>query len=150
MRVNGRHTALRRFVAGGSALWAAATACGAATEPCAAPVDVTGTWSYSAEQQSPAPATSTGTLVVSRQTCRDFEGALDLVQVDARGQQRLAGRVSGRVIDNGSLQFDASLGVIPRQHLATLTGDSFAGSWLELGGAVDAAGAFHGKREVRP
>jgi hypothetical protein len=139
-----------RTVAGYASVLVGTAACSGVTEPCVAPLDMMGTWSYAAEQQSPSPATLTGTLVVTHQTCRDFDGAVDLVQVDARGERRVAGRVAGRVLDVGSLQFDASLGAVPRQHLATLSGNAFAGSWLEIGGGSDAAGAFHGKREVGP
>jgi hypothetical protein len=135
-----------------AAIMIGAAACSVPTEECAAPLNMRGTWTYVGSQQAPLAASITGTLFVSRQTCRDFEGALDFIQTDARGQrQRIAGRVAGQVIDAKSFAFDGLFGATPRQHLASVRGDSIVGAWLEgAGGATGASGQFSGKREVSP
>ena len=103
--------------------------CATATEPCAATVSVTGNWRYSAIQQAPAHSTLSGTLSVTQQSCASFTGQLDLTEVTAQGgTRRIAGPVSGKVVDAGTVRFDAFLEALPRQHLATLSGDSLNGT----------------------
>ena len=126
-------------------------ACTAPTENCAAPANILGTWTYAAQQEGAGGVTLTGALVVAHQSCHDFDGSLDVVQADARGiQQRMSGRVTGRLLDATSLEFDAQLDVVPRQHLASLAGGGTAmtGSWLEVTDGAGLSGAFSGKRQT--
>ena len=126
----------------------AVVACQAPTEACAPPALISGSWRYAAEQQAPEAAQLTGTLDITGQRCTDLDGTLDVVLTDARGDsRRIAGRVTGQMLDASSIRFDALIGAVPRQHLATLRGDSLTGSWLELsGGAGGATGQFRAKR----
>ncbi len=141
-----RWLATRRRLTAASACLVAG--CKVPTGDCTDPATVTGTWTYAAVQSTPVPATISGTLVVSRQTCSDFSGTLDVVQVSERGEsRRVAGQVNGRVLDAVSVQFDALLSTVPRQHLATVRGDSVVGQWLEVGTVTGgASGDFRGKR----
>ena len=129
----------------------AVSGCATATEPCTAGgvVSVVGSWRYSGVQLSPVHASLSGTLVVSRQSCEDFTGQLDLLEVNALGAtRRLAGPVSGKVISATSVRFDAFVEAVPRQHLATLAGDSLSGTWLAVDGAGQSvSGTFGGRRE---
>ena len=122
--------------------------CSAATENCAPPVPVAGTWHYLAAQDTPAHTSIEGTLSVTGQSCKNFEGTIDVIEIDAQGQsRRLAGVVSGRAVESSSIQFDAVLGTSTRQHIATIAGDSIAGTWLEFsGGGTAATGSFHAGR----
>jgi hypothetical protein len=126
----------------------AGAACAVPTETCTPPANILGTWTYASQQQSLGGVTASGTLVVDHQSCRDFDGSIDAIQQDASGQRtRLSGRITGRVLDAASLQFDAEFGAVPRQHLATLEGGTMNGSWLEVSGSGGASGAFTSQRE---
>lgn len=122
--------------------------CAVATAPCQSSVPVTASWRYSALQDAPTHATLSGTLAVTHQTCADFTGQLDVSEVSAAGvTRRIAGPVSGKVIDANSVRFDAWLEAVPRQHIATLSGDSLSGTWVLVDGAGStASGAFGGHR----
>jgi hypothetical protein len=125
-------------------------ACGVPTEGCVAGTDLTGTWRYSAVQDAPAGTTLSGTLAITRQTCGSFSGQLDVVQTTPQGGgQRIGGPVSGRVIDASSIRFDATLEALPRQHLATIAGDSLTGTWLLIDGQGHTVnGTFGSRRET--
>jgi hypothetical protein len=129
----------------------AASACAVATEPCPAggTASVVGSWRYAGIELAPLRTTLSGTLAVTKQSCGEFTGQVDLIEVNAQGgTRRLAGPVSGTVIDASSLRFDAFLEAVPRQHLATLAGDSLAGTWLAVDGAGQTvSGTFGGRRE---
>jgi hypothetical protein len=128
----------------------AMVSCASLTENCASPTNVTGTWRYGATQETPQRAALTGTLTVDRQSCTEFSGALDVIEVDAEGtSRRMAGAVSGRLLDATSLQFDVMLGAESWQHVGTLGGDSLEGSWVEVSGNdVTGTGEFESTREV--
>jgi hypothetical protein len=123
-------------------------ACVPATGPCDTHTSLSGNWRYAAIQEAPSHTTLSGTLAVTGQSCGDFTGNLDLTEVNALGiSRRIAGPVSGKVIDATSVRFDAWLEAIPRQHIATLTGDSLAGTWVLVDGAgATASGSFGGHR----
>jgi hypothetical protein len=122
-------------------------ACASPTENCAVPRDITGTWQYAASQDAPVRASLTGSLVISTQSCRDFRGALDLTEVTADGRtRRIAGPVSGLLLDSAVARFDATLGGADRQHLARLAGDSLWGSWVEIQSGPSVTGSFSGRR----
>jgi hypothetical protein len=127
-------------------LLAASQACVSPTENCAAPRRITGVWQYSATQDAPASASLTGTLLISTQTCHDFEGVLDFVELSANGQsRRVAGPVSGVLVDSAMARFDATLGgdgASDRQHLARFGADSVTGTWVEVGAASVLTGRF--------
>jgi hypothetical protein len=117
-------------------------ACSSPLESCAAPRRIVGVWQYSATEDAPASTSLSGTLLISRQTCRDFEGVLDIVEVRGGQTRRAAGPVTGALLDSVVARFDVSLGGVSRQHLARFGGDSVAGSWVEVGASSAAAGRF--------
>jgi hypothetical protein len=122
--------------------------CRSATDGGATPVNVVGTWTYSAIQTSPASAVLSGTLTISRQSGRDFNGTLQVTQTDGQGgsPQNLAGVVSGRALDSVTIDFDAFLSLTGRRHVGTLRGDSVFGDWIESPGLAQQQGTFAGRR----
>jgi hypothetical protein len=124
-------------------------ACAIPTDNCTPPANIVGTWTYASHQQlSAGSVTTSGAMVVQHQSCQDFDGTIDVVQQDAAGQRtRLSGRVTGRLLDASSLEFDAQLTAVPRQHLATLKGSVMTGSWLEVSGTAGASGDFTSERQ---
>jgi hypothetical protein len=124
-------------------------ACTGSTDLGKAGVPVIGSWSYSAQQVSPAPATLSGSLSVSDQTGAQISGALDVVEVDTRGQQRrLAGPFAGLTVDSTTLDFEVVLGAVSRRHVGRVKGDSLTGTWVEStgDGAPTASGTFRSAR----
>lgn len=88
-----------------------------------------------------------GTLVVSSQSCTDFQGALDVVEVSASGErQRVSGPVSGSLLDATVARFEVTLAGVTREHLGRLAGDSLSGSWVESAGEAPGSGRFGGQR----
>lgn len=124
--------------------------------PVAAPAgpaaSVLGMWSYAATQTSPSTATLTGTLEITSQVGRDFNGRLDVMETDAQGTpRRLNGIVAGRAIDSLSVDFDAFVDVVARRHVGTVVGDSIRGTWLEFEpGGGTRSGSFRGARSSPP
>jgi hypothetical protein len=86
---------------------------------------------------------------VTKQSCADFTGQLDLIEVTPQGgTRRIAGPLSGKLIDATSVRFDAFLEALPRQHLGSLSGDALEGTWLVLDGSGQSlSGTFGGQRE---
>ena len=122
-------------------------ACTSPMENCAVTRQITGTWQYAATQDAPVRAALTGSLVISTQSCRDFRGTLDLTEVTADGRsRRIAGPVSGLLLDSLVARFDATLGGADRQHLARFAADSLWGSWVEIGSGPAVTGNFSGRR----
>ena len=134
------------------ALGMAAGACQSPTSGGAAPVMVVGEWGYAATQTSPVPATITGTLTISQQNGRDFQGSLDATQTDGQGNlTHVSAVVSGQVLDASALEFTAFIGLAGRQHLGTIAGDSVHGAWVEqTSGAVTSSGSFAAALPVGP
>ena len=127
-----------------------ATACISPTETCARTRALPGTWSYTATQESPVRATISGTLVISAQSCSDFTETMDIVQVTSLGErQRMAGPVSGVLLDSMSARFTATLGNGDREHLARFVGDSVRGTWVETASGSSTAGSFSGRQGVK-
>ncbi len=126
--------------------------CMSVSDAGSAGVNVLGQWSYSATQTSPAAATLSGTLLLTVQNGREFQGTLDVIQQDGQGGiAHLAGVVSGQVLDSTSVVFTAFLDVSGRQHLAKLAHDSVQGSWVEqAGGQVTGSGAFIATKGTAP
>lgn len=121
--------------------------CSGPTDACTPSSDVTGHWQYRAIQSAPVAATSTGVLMLDGDACGRLRGAFDVIEASRSGvTRRLAGDVTGRSIGVGTVQFDVLLAPTSRRHLATVRGDSLAGTWLEPteGGA---SGTFTGWRE---
>jgi hypothetical protein len=76
---------------------------------------------------------------------------MDVVETLATGEsRRLAGPVSGTVVDAALVHFEASLGPDGREHLARLEGDSLAGNWVESSGTIPGSGQFGGRRQQVP
>ena len=114
-----------------------ATGCNSPTAPCPASRSLTGAWRYVGERDAPVPARYDGTLEVTSESCEGFHGRLDLIQSDAVGSpQRLAGLVTGRLTSNASVHFDAWLGVVPWQHVASLDDAGGEGQWVLVSGAA--------------
>jgi len=127
-------------------------ACQVPVDTCGAGSSVLGAWHYAGQQDAP-PARSAGTLTVTSESCDGFRGLLDLIETDGTGRtRRLSGPVSGRMIDGTSIRFDAFLEAAPRQHLASLHGDSVQGSWLAVGGPSTSSltGTFTGLKVGSP
>jgi hypothetical protein len=142
----------RRFRSGGRLALLAITfanACSNPTGACETADGIVGQWSYRATQESPARGAVSGTLVIASRNCVDFQGVMDVVETLATGESsRLAGPVSGTVVDAKLVHFEASLGADTREHLARLQGDSLAGSWVESSGTIPSSGQFGGRRQV--
>jgi hypothetical protein len=120
--------------------------CVSPVESCAATRQIMGTWKYAATQDAPVRASLTGSLVISTQSCVDFQGALDVTEVTADGRsRRIAGPVSGLLVDSVVARFDATLGGADRQHLARFGGDSVWGSWVEIESGASVSGSFSGR-----
>lgn len=117
-----------------------------------ASVLVLGQWDYAATQTSPTPATLVGTLSITRQTGRDFQGSLDVTERDGQGNvRRLSGIVSGQALDAASLDFDAFFAVTSRHHLGALARDSIRGTWVEQTSSdVTSSGSFAAARPAAP
>jgi hypothetical protein len=123
----------------------AVAACSESSEDCGAPADMSGTWSYTADQSLPAGSV-TGTWVLSHpETCR--VGGTFSATVPGEGgiPTPLSGSVSGLFLDETHIE----LHLYPteggdRAHLGILAGDTLTGSWQE--GA--ASGAFTAVRSA--
>ena len=95
-------------------------------------------------------ATITGTLVITAQSCGDFTGSMDIIQVTSLGErQRMAGPVSGVLLDSTSARFTATLGNGDREHLARFVGDSIRGTWVETASGSSIAGSFSGRQGAK-
>ena len=118
------------------------------TSSCTDVPAVVGNWRYSSVEDTPVHATVSGTLTITSASCSGIVGQMDVVQTDAAGAtQRLAGPVTGQVVDGSSFQFNAFLEATPRQHLASIHGDSLSGSWVSTAGTQPATGTFGGRRQ---
>jgi hypothetical protein len=128
-----------------------ALACSQPTAGCGADSPVRGQWSYRAVRESPAQASISGSMTIEMRNCVDLQGSLDIVEVLPTGEtRRIAGPISGTLIDSGLVRFDATLGTSDREHFARLRGDSLSGTWIELAGSMSGAGSFSGRRQVVP
>lgn len=124
------------------------SACQMETAACTQVPAVVGTWRYSAVEEAPVHATVSGTLSITSASCDAVVGSMDIVETSAAGgTQRLAGPVTGQVIDARSFQFDAFVESNPWKHLASVTGDSLSGSWVSVSGTQTASGTFGGRRQ---
>ena len=122
--------------------------CQMETAACTQVPAVVGTWRYSAVEEAPVHATVSGTLSITSASCDAVVGSMDIVETSATGgNQRLAGPVTGQVIDAMSIQFDAFVDSNPWKHLAVLAGDSLSGSWVSVSGTQSESGTFGGRRQ---
>ncbi len=112
---------------------------------------VAGTWQFSGRQTVGTAATLAGTLVLQSQSRTTYSGSLDVVATLAgAAAQRLAGPVSGRVVNESTVDFAATLSGIERQHIGTVVADTISGTWLETSGnSVGASGTFRAIRTAR-
>lgn len=148
---NPRRSLIVALLTAATAAVAGCVAGGAAStdpEP-AGTVPIAGTWSYTG-LQSGAPLQLTGAVdVVSRSTV-SFIGSADLVEgAGGAAQRRLTGPLAGRFTQGAVVEFDLTLGVLLRRHVARLVADTIAGSWFELAGTDAAIGATGSFRAVR-
>lgn len=124
-------------------------ACTSPTAQCGDASGIAGTWTYRAAQETPVRGTATGSLTVSSVNCTDFQGVLDVVETLATGaSRRIAGQVSGTLVDGALVQFEATLGGGSREHLARLAGDSLTGNWIEASGMAAGSGTFGSRRQA--
>jgi hypothetical protein len=129
-----------------AALSLTATACVSPTEGCTSMPLAPDAWEYRATQDAPPGPTFAGTLRITGTSCRDFSGLLDVMETDAGVSRRIAGPVSGVMLDSLTARFSVALGVMEREHIARFTADSMTGSWVEHGGPSAAYGRFSGWR----
>lgn len=126
---------------------ALAGACATPTGSCVSGPKLDGSWHYVGRQDSPERLALDGTLVLRQQACGEIAGEIDVAEAGDAGGTRIHGTVTGRIVDVRTLRLDAAIGAASRQHLATLAGDSLAGSWLVAGAAgISATGSFHARR----
>lgn len=94
------------------------------------------------------PGSLTGSLVISSQSCTDFQGALDVIEQLTTGEsRRIVGPLSGSLVDTDVARFEVTSGGVGREHLARFNGDSITGSWVEIGGSLPGNGRFGGRRQ---
>jgi len=123
-------------------------ACSSPTGSCEVAGGIVGQWNYQATQESPRRGTVAGSLVIASSNCADFQGVMDVVETLSSGEsRRIAGPVSGTLIDQSLVQFEASVGGGNRAHFARLAGDSITGSWVESSGTAVGTGQFTGRRQ---
>jgi hypothetical protein len=126
------------------------TGCISTTENCAKPRNVQGSWAYSAIQENPVHSTLTGTLVIAAQSCADFEGTLDVTEITTGGERRrIAGPVTGVLLDSLSARFSATVDGADREHLARFSRDSVRGTWVQVQSSATAAGSFFGRQGAK-
>jgi hypothetical protein len=124
--------------------------CSVTTDPGRAGAPIVGSWTYSANQATPAAAGLQGVLSFSAQSGANVSGSMDVLETDASGlQRRLAGPLSGKTIDSTTLDVEVTIADVSRRHVGLIRGDSITGNWIELpinGGAISASGTFRAKR----
>ena len=124
----------------------------AATESTLALVHVAGTWTYVGSRSGQAAAT-TGTLALTQGQTVRFAGTLDASEQDADGGlHRVVGVVSGRTIDETTIDFDVIVDpAITRHHSGAVHGDSLTGTWVELSDrGIVGSGSFRARRVHSP
>ena len=128
----------------------AAASCSSPTASCDRASVVAGQWTYTATRESPVPGTISGSLSITSVNCVDLQGVMDVVETLTTGEtRRMAGPVSGTVVDSTLMRFEAELGNGggSREHFARVIGDSLAGTWVETTGGPSGAGPFSGRRQ---
>jgi hypothetical protein len=105
-------------------------ACGSITDQSSTSVNLVGRWHYTAAQTSGNRVTYDGTLTVTQQDGRTFSGGLDAQSVTAQGAvMRVNGVASGRIVSDGSVDFDLQFPDDTRRHVGMLAADTLRGSW---------------------
>ncbi len=128
-----------------------ATACsGSDGIDCGGTAPVAGTWDYHGAQTAPAPgSTLAGTLAVSSVDGCTFSGTLSVAETPEGGGSVVnhAGAFFGIALSTTVVNFDVQFTAgTPRTHVATVTGDSLAGTWIEGTGSSAPRGSFWAKR----
>jgi hypothetical protein len=99
---------------------------------------IVGTWDYVGTQESPTPASITGTLKVDGQSAGSFTGSLSITLTPSGGgsPETLSGPLTGQSVSNTAVEFDACLDActVPWTHLGVISGDSLTGAWAQQGG----------------
>lgn len=127
-----------------------ASGCAAATEPePAGVVPIAGAWSYSG-LQSASPIQLSGTVDFVSRSATSFNGSAEINEAaGGAAQRRLTGPVAGRITQGTVVEFDLTLGVLIRRHVARLVADTISGSWFELSASDAAIGGTGSFRAVR-
>ena len=127
--------------------WAAPVAatlvgCTESAAPCAATLDLRGTWTYSADAVSPVRQRLLGAVRVDDGPSCTVAGVGDITTTDLGTgvvSPPVRGAVSGRVAGPTTVDFDLVLLVSTRRHLGTVTRDSIFGSWFATSDGVSGA-----------
>jgi len=130
---------------------AGATACsGSDGVDCGGTAPVAGTWDYHGAQTTPPPgSTLTGTLDVSSVDGCTFDGTLSVAETPEGGGAVVnrAGAFFGIAVSATVVNFDVQFTPgVARTHVAEVTGDSLAGTWIEGSGSSAPRGTFWAKR----
>lgn len=121
---------------------------GSSVEP-AGETSLAGTWAFTGQQSTGTPASMSGTLTLISKSSSSFGGSLDVVEtIIGAAQRRLAGPVTGRVVNGASVDFTLVLGTMERQHIGAVKADTIVGTWYELAasGGINAGGSFRAVR----
>lgn len=123
----------------GAMLTVAATGCTAASAPCAAELDLRGSWTYAAEAVSPLRQRLAGAVRIDDGPSCTVAGVADVVTTDLGTGvpgAPVRGTVAGRVASAATVDFDLVLLLSTRRHLGTVTRDSIHGSWFATSDGV--------------
>ena len=122
-------------------------ACSNPTASCESNAGLSGQWTYAATQESPVPASMSGTMVIASRQCADFQGTLDVVESFATGEsRRVAGFISGTTFDSSLIRFESVIAGEAREHLARIWQDSISGDWIQSSNGAARSGRFAGHR----
>jgi hypothetical protein len=116
--------------------------CTDSSAPCAAALDLRGTWTYAAEAVSPVRQRLVGAVRVDDGPSCTVAGVADITTTDLSTgvvSPPVRGAVSGRVADPTTVDFDLVLLLSSRRHLGTVTRDSIFGSWFATNDGVSGA-----------
>jgi hypothetical protein len=126
------------------------SACLKSTEPQASLLDLTGKWHYTGVQTGAVSEALDGTLDITRESGRSFQGSLvlDATNAQSRLTRTLTGPVSGSESGVDVIDFDASIESITRRHVGTIVADTINGYWISPSD-VAITGTFRVVRETR-
>jgi hypothetical protein len=104
--------------------------CASVTDASPTSVSLRGAWHYTAAQTTGTRVTYDGTLTITQQDGRVFSGGLDAQAVTAQGNVvRVNGVASGRIVSDGTVDFDLQFPDDTRRHVGNIVADTIRGSW---------------------
>lgn len=129
-----------------AALVLAVAGCGSDPIECGSPPDLTGTWTYSATEST--PATVTGTLSITDGGGCIIEGNVAVTIDNGDGTPSIAdGGVSGVFLTSTAVDFTAEINGA-RRHLGTVVADTISGTWSQPTGGSPLTGTFRAVRSA--